>query len=62
MRICHGVNENPSFIHMCFGTQQKVRKWQTFILLYLHVDIMTFQNIPNNILFEYQHTPPVEHC
>ena len=22
----HGVNENPSFTPMCFGTQQKVRK------------------------------------
>ena len=22
----HGVNENPSFIPTCFGTQQKVRK------------------------------------
>ena len=28
MRIEHRVNENPSFIPTCFGTEQKVRKWQ----------------------------------
>ena len=43
MRIQHGVNENPSFNPTQFGTQQKVRKWQNFILLYLLVDIITFK-------------------
>ena len=26
MKILHGVNKNPSFIRICFGTKQKVRK------------------------------------
>ena len=43
MRIEHGVNENPSFIPTCFGTQQKVRKWQKVHFTFLLVDIITFK-------------------
>ena len=40
MRIQHGVNEDPSFIPTCFGTQQKRgESGKNFILLYFHVDI-----------------------
>ena len=37
------VNKNPSFIPMCFGTQQKVRRGNNCILLYLLVDIITLK-------------------
>ena len=62
IRIKHRVHENPSFIPMCFGTQQKVRKWQKLHFTLFTCRYHNSQNIPNNLILEYQHTTPVECC
>ena len=62
MRIWHGVNENPSFIPMCFGTQQKVGSGKKFLLHYFHLVIITYKSIKIVFSIEYQHTSSVEQC
>ena len=62
MRIWHGVIENPLFIPMCFGTQQKVRKQQKLHFPCFHVDIITYKSFQIIFYLEYQHTTPVEYC
>ena len=58
----HGVNKNPSFIPTCFGTQQKVRKWQKLHFTSFHVVTITFKSFQIIFSIEYQHTSTVEHC
>ena len=61
MRIWHGVNKNPLFIPMCFGTQN-VRKQQKLHFTFFHVVIITFKSLQIVFFIEYQHTSTVEHC
>ena len=66
LRYC---NENSSWgkqeplVHpYVFCTQQKVRKQQKLHFILFSCRYHNFQNIPNYILLEYQHTTPVECC
>ena len=59
----HGVNKNPLFIPMCFGTKQKVRKWQQLLFTFsFHVVPITFKLFQIIFSIEYQHTLTVECC
>ena len=62
MRIWQRVNENPhSSLHVLVQ-KQNVGMWENSILLYFHVDIVTFKTFQIIFTIEYQHTSTVEHC
>ena len=62
MTIWHGVNENLSFIPMCFGRKQNLRKQQELHFTFFSCSNRNLLINPILIPIEFQHTTPVESC
>ena len=62
MKICHGVNENPSFIPMCFGTTKRWKSGENFILHSFYVVIITFKSFLIIFSIEFQYASTTESC
>ena len=62
MRTSHGVNENPSFIPMCFGTNQSMRSESTLHFTIFSCSNHKIQLNPILIVIEFQYTSTAECC
>ena len=62
MRIWHGFDEIDSFISMCFGTKQRVRKWQKLLFTFISCGNHNFSINPIIIVIGFQYTLTTENC
>ena len=56
------VNENPSFIPMCFGTSQCTRSWSKLNFTFFSCSHHKIYINPILILIEFQYTSTAESC